>query len=122
MIEKAICLPGNIFVVNNKVSVENDRYNKNPNNALLAHSTVAYKEIEIPVGTRVEIVTKPGQNVRFKVGNKTYWTWWNGFRVKVDQIEGQENVIPEETTRYKIYKGGKPLKPKYFKLNKIKNK
>ena len=126
MIEKAICLPGNVFVVNNKVSKENDRWQKNPNNALIVTNyNGRYKEVEIPIGTRIEIVTKPTSEVKFKiVGNdEIYWTWWNGFRVKVDKIEGQEIKEPTgEVVRYKIYKGGKPLKPKYFNdLGKVKS-
>jgi hypothetical protein len=124
MIDKNICVPGNVFVVNDKVSKENNGWsNENPNNGLLAYTGRSYTKTEIPIGTKIEILSKPTQNVQFKiVGKETkYWTWWNGFRVKLDKIEGQEIVIPEEKPRYKIYKDGKAYKPKYFDdLGKVK--
>ena len=127
MIEKSICLPGNVFVVNNKVSVDNDNFGwsknrerKNGLNAYLNHDCV-----EIPVGSKIEVVEFKYSQVLFKVenDNKTYLTWWNPFRVKADKIEGEEIKEPTgEVVRYKIYKGGKPLKPKYFNdMGKVKS-
>lgn len=123
MIDKGICVPGNVFVVNSKVSKENDGWEKNPNNALIGRLK-GYEKVEIPIGTKIEILTKATQDVKFKVvgSDQIYWSWWNGFRVKLDKVEGQEIIEPTgEQLRYKIYKDGKPLKPKYFNdMGKIK--
>jgi len=128
MIEKSICLPGNVFIVNNKVSVDNDNWGWNKdkvknNNGLNAFKNGTYDHFEIPIGSKVEIAKANKQEVFFKFENQIYRAWWNAFRVKTDKIEGQEIKEPVgEVLRYKIYKGGKPLKPKYFNdMGKVKS-
>lgn len=128
MIEKSICLPGNIFVVNSKVSVDNDHMNWGKNkseNGLNAYYTdnKQHGVFEVPIGSKIEIVQLKTSAVYFKYENILYQSWWNGFRVKVDKIEGQEIKEPtKEVIRYKIYKDGKAYKPKYFNdLGKIKS-
>ena len=136
MIEKNICLPGNVFVVNNKKSEDNSsqleyfgRSNKvKTNNGLYSNyydGKYPYHTVEIPVGTKVQIVKFKNNSVNFTIEGdtvNTYQCYWNAFRVKTDKIEGQEIKEPSEVTRYKIYKDGKPLKPKYFNdLGKIKS-
>jgi len=128
MIEKSICLPGNVFVVNNKVSVENDNrlYEedklKSKNGLYSFVAGVNWKFFEIPVGSKIEIVKMINGEVYFKFEDVIYTAWWNAFRVKTDKIEGQEiKEHTKEVVRYKIYKDGKPYKPKYFNdLGKIK--
>lgn len=123
MIDKNICVPGNVFVVNNKVSKDNNGWSENPTNSLIAFLPGSYNKVEIPIGTKIEIVSKPTQQVSFKVlgENKIYHAWWNGFRIKLDKIDGEDIVIPEEKPRYKIYKDGKAYKPKYFNdMGKVK--
>ena len=128
MIEKSICVPGNIFVVNSKESIDNNHMNWSEKKLINGLYAYAYKNgkhetVEIPIGTKVEIVKLQSGSVHFKIGDVEYYTWWNGFRVKLDKIEGQEIVEPVgETLRYKIYYQGKPYKPKYFNdMGKIKS-
>lgn len=130
MIDKGICLPGNVFVVNNKVSVENNGSSWGGPNETVKNGLIAYKgkggwtKVEIPVGTKIEMLTKATQEVQFRIlgENEVYGAWWNGFRVKMDKIEGQEIAEPAESLRYKIFYQGKAYKPKYFNdMGKIKS-
>jgi len=128
MIEKSICLPGNIFVVNNKVSVDNDSMNwgkDKSENGLNAYYTdnKTHGVFEVPIGSKIEVIQFKNSCVIFKYENVLYQAWWNGFRIKTDKIEGQEIKEPtKEVIRYKIYKDGKAYKPKYFNdLGKIKS-
>lgn len=128
MIEKSICIPGNVFVVNNKVSVDNDHFgwSKKEGNGLNAYKGDIFggesSSFQIPVGEKIEIVAFKQGTVSFKYNNEIYFAWWNGLRIKLDKVEGQDIVIPEEKLRYKIYKDGKPLKPKYFNdMGKVKS-
>ena len=128
MIDKSICVPGNIFVVNKKDSVENtshlEWFIKPHNNGLFAYGTKSTAYFEIPIGSKVEVLQFKNGTVHFKVegSNDIHFSYWNGFRVKVDKIEGQEIKEPTtEVKRYKIFKDGKALKPKYFNdLGKVK--
>ena len=128
MIEKSICIPGNIFVVNSKDSIENTdklKCHKFTNNGLFAYVNGGYQSAEIPIGTKIQIIQFNNSEAVFKAegDDKIYHSWWSYFRVKVDKIEGQVIVEPTgDVVRYKIYKDGKPYKPKYFNdMGKIKS-
>ena len=126
MIEKSICLPGNIFVVNDKKSVENSERLESVNgNGLFAYINGGYAHAEIPIGTKIQIIKFNNSEAIFKAegDDKIYVAWWSYFRVKVDKIEGQVIVEPTgDVVRYKIYKDGKAYKPKYFNdMGKIKS-
>lgn len=128
MIEKSICLPGNIFVVNSKDSIENTdklKCHKFTNNGLFAYVNGGYQSAEIPIGTKIQIIQFNNSEAVFKAegDDKIYHSWWSYFRVKVDKIEGQVIVEPTgDVVRYKIYKDGKSHKPKYFNdMGKIKS-
>jgi len=136
MIDKNICIPGNIFVVNNKVSKVNNQYNDyyNQKDSLGLNAYIhmkdgidysGYNMIEIPSGTKIEIIKFKNATAFFKIisePNNIYSAYWSPFKVKVDKIEGQEISEPEVIpTRYKIFYKGKAHKPKYFNdLGKVK--
>jgi hypothetical protein len=128
MIDKGICIAGNVFVVNDKVSLDNDTWNwggKKTGNGLNAHKVkngAGVGSFQIPVGESVEVVKFQQGILYFKYNSEVYYAWWNACRIKLDKIEGQEIVEPAESLRYKIYYLGKPLKPKYFNdMGKIKS-
>ena len=123
MIEKNECLVGNIFVVNDKVSSLNDSWNHLKENGLSCFGNKGYKCIEIPVGTKIEILKFKSSIAYFKVldTSDVYYSYWSGFKVKLDNFEGNVNRVLESKPRYKIFYKGKALKPKYFNdLGKIK--
>ena len=99
MIEKSECLPGNLAIVNSKIS----KYNVDlcaKNNGLSAFQQGVFisgiqdlfQQFEIPVGTKIKILSKPKRidgssvTVLFKVENDdTVWSsWWIVFKHKVD--------------------------------------
>ena len=129
MIDKNICVPGNIFVVNNKVSKLNN-WNSNDSTGLNAYLTsknsiYSWDTLEIPSGTKIEIIKFKSSVAHFKIIGDTennYHAYWAGFKVKVDKVEGQEIKEPESIpTQYKIFYKGKAHKPKYFNdIGKVK--
>jgi len=98
MIEKSECLPGNLAIVNSKISKWNVELGAK-NNGLFAFEfnkgggfNVGDRSYEIPVETKIEILSKPkridgsGVQVLFKIENDdTVWSsWWVVFKHKVD--------------------------------------
>ena len=131
MIDKNICLPGNVFVINNKVSKVNDSWSTKDTPGLNTYEVSKngisnYNHINIPSGTKIEIIKLKTNAVHFKIvgddNHYYYYSFWAPFKFKVDKIEGQEISEPEVIpTRYKIFYKGKAHKPKYFNdLGKVK--
>jgi len=132
MIDKNICIPGNVFVVNSKISKLNNGWDEKDFIGLKSFVNIkdgkkyyGSKSIEIPSGTKIEILKFKNSVIHFKMisePDNIYSAYWAGFKVKVDKIEGQEIKEPEIIpTRYKIFYKGKAHKPKYFNdLGKVK--